>query len=208
MQGNSTNVDDFFSISSSSTQDEFWPSNSSEWTEVAPEEQGLNSIKISEMFEYIENLSFFALDSVIIVRNGYLITEEYLHNNEIYRNIDNPKSYYGNTTIHYQASVTKSLMSILIGIALQEGFLTNLNQKLYEFYADIWESGFIYGEQKKNITIEQLLTMNSGLIADWHALYPSDAETKVTTNSIKFALEDVPLGFTPGAEGEFTYSND
>ena len=142
-QGNNTNVDDFFSLSSSSAQDEFWPSNSSEWTEVAPEEQGLNSSKISEMFELIETNSY-DIQSVIIVRNGYLLLEQYLSNSRLIEN----KSYPGGIKIHAQASTTKSLMSILIGIALQEGFLDNVNQTLYEFYADIWNSTFTDSEQK------------------------------------------------------------
>ncbi|GAG89183.1 unnamed protein product [marine sediment metagenome] len=33
--------------------EKLWLSNSSEWTEVAPKEQGLDSDKISELFEYL-----------------------------------------------------------------------------------------------------------------------------------------------------------
>ncbi|MHA2051064.1 MAG: hypothetical protein ACW986_15740, partial [Promethearchaeota archaeon] len=55
MQGINTNIEDFsFSVSGLSTQDSFWPANSSDWTEVAPETQGLDSDKISDMYEYIE----------------------------------------------------------------------------------------------------------------------------------------------------------
>ena len=58
-QGISTSVDDYsFSVSNLSTQDVFWPENSSDWTEVAPETQGLDSDKISEMFEFIEDNSY------------------------------------------------------------------------------------------------------------------------------------------------------
>jgi len=191
-----------FSFSNLSTQDIFWPSNSSDWTEVTPEEQGLDSDKIAELFEYIE-IRGFDIRSVIIVRNGYLLLEQYFSNSHLIEN----KSYPGGIKIHDQWSTTKSLMSILIGIALQEGFLDNISQTLYEFFADIWEPGFVDGDVKKNITIEQLLTMNSGLNGGGPG-YPSDAETKLAADSIKFALEEVPLIFTPGEAGEFEYSND
>jgi CubicO group peptidase (beta-lactamase class C family) len=205
----STSVDDFsLPISSSSTQDTFWPLNSSEWTEVAPETQGLNSSKIAEMFEFIKIVSFFDIHSVIIVRNGYLLTEEYLRNFKIYRNIDGSKSYYNYSTLHEQMSATKSLTSILIGIALQEGLLDNLNQTLYEFYADIWDPSFVDSELKKNITIGQLLTMNSGLMGENDPSYPSGAKTATAINCINWALDKVPLSYTPGEEGEFAYSND
>ena len=188
-----------FSISNLSTQDIFWPGNSSEWTEVAPESQGLDSDKVADMFEFIEDNSL-DIHSVIIVRNGYLLTEEYLHNSILLEN----KSYYGGSLIHDQWSTTKSLMSILIGIALQESFLNNISQTLYEFFADIWEPSFVDSELKKNITIEQLLTMNSG----YGDYYIPDAEIKIADDWIKFALEEVPLGFTPGEAGVWEYSND
>ncbi|MHA2182871.1 MAG: serine hydrolase domain-containing protein, partial [Promethearchaeota archaeon] len=163
-----------------------------------------------KMFEFIEKNSY-NIHSVIIVRNGYLLTEEYLYNSQLldtkaYSDLLSLKSYSG-PKIHDQASVTKSLMSIIIGIALQEGFLNNLSQTLYEFFADIWEPRFPDSELKKNITIEQLLTMNSGLLGGGPN-YPSDAKTKGGFDFINWALEKVPLGFTPGEPGKFEYTND
>ncbi|MHA2400553.1 MAG: serine hydrolase domain-containing protein [Promethearchaeota archaeon] len=197
MHGFNTGIDDFSdSISNLSTQDVFWPPNSSDWTEVAPESQGLDSDKISKMFENIEILSY-DIHSVIIVRNGYLLTEEYLYNSQLLEN----KSYFGGETLHMQMSTTKSLMSILIGIALQEGFLNNLNQTLYEFFGNIWEPSFRDSELKKNITIEQLLTHNSGL-------GESPSYLLLEIDCIKYALDLISLEFTPGEAGEFSYSND
>ena len=127
-------------------KNKFWQSNPSEWVEVAPEEQGLDSGKITEMFEFIEKNSY-GIQSVVIVRNGYLLTEQYLHESQP---IDS-KSYHGGEKIHDQASMTKSLTSILIGIVLQEGFIDNLSQTLYEFFADMWEPSFVDSEKKKNM---------------------------------------------------------
>ena len=187
----------------------FWPSNSSEWTEGAPEEQGLDSAKISEMFEFIEKNSY-NIHSVIIVRNRYLLTEEYLYNSQLldtkaYSDLLPPKAYTG-PRFHDQASATKSLTSILIGIALQEDFLDNINQTLYEFYSDIWEPTFTDSKIKRNITIEQLLKMNAGLIGNWEPNYPPTKYPPV--DCIKLALNDVPLGFTPGEAGKWVYSNE
>ena len=205
VRGISTSVNDSsFSVPSLSAQDSFWPGNSSEWTEVAPETQGLNSSKISEMFEFI-NSSQYDIHSIIIVRNGYLLIEEYLNQSQIYRNATGDKEYWFGGFIHDQASTTKSLMSILIGIALQEGFLDNVSQTLYEFFADIWDPSFTNGNAKKNITIEHLLTMTSGLIGyDFHP----DAETGIVEDCIDWALDRVPLIFSPGEEGWWEYSND
>jgi len=203
-RGINTNVDDYsFSVSDLSTQDTLWPGNSSEWTEVAPETQGLDSDKISAMFELIEDNSY-DIHSVIIVRNGSLLTYEYLHNSQLLEN----KSYFGGEKIHIQQSTTKSVMSILIGIALQEGFLDNLSQTLYEFFADIWEPSFVDSELKKNITIEQLLIHNAGFVGDGDPSYPPGAKILGAIDIINWALDLVPLGFTPGEMGEYEYTND
>jgi len=203
MRGVNTYIDDFSdSVSDLSTQDVYWPSNSSDWMEVAPETQGLDSDKIAAMFRNM----ILDIHSIIIVRNGYLIVEEYLYNYEVletkeYSDQLPPKSYSG-PIYHDQASTTKSLMSILIGIALQQGLLDNLSQTLYEFFGHIWnESTFVDSALKKNITIEQLLTMNSGLTGDW----PHDPWPPV--DCINLALEHVPLSYTPGDPGEWEYTD-
>ncbi len=195
-----------YSISGLSTQGVFWPPNSGEWTEVAPETQGLNSSKIAEMFEFIETNSY-DIHSIIIARNGYLLTEEYLQFSQIYTNIDGSKSYPGNETVHMQQSVTKSLLSILIGIALQEGILDNISQTLYEFFAHIWSPSFPNSNQKKDITIEQLLTMNAGLVGDGGFAYPSGGKTATQVDCIDWALK-LPLTYTPGSEGHLEYNSD
>ena len=194
----SSKVGDFsLSVSSLSTQDMLWPPDSSEWTEVAPETQGLDSDKITEMFEFIET-NTYDIHSVIITRNGYLLTEEYLFNSQLIES----NTYPEGIKTHAQWSTTKSLMSILIGIALQEGFLDNLSQTLYEFFAHMWISNFTNSTLKKSITIEQLLTMTSG-IGDFDI---PDASLKIAADCITFILDEVPLAATPGEVRQ--YSNE
>ena len=203
----STNVNDSsFSVPNLSVLDMIWPPNSNEWTEVAPETQGIDPDKIDEMFEFI-NSSQIDIHSIVIARNGYLLLEEYLWESQIYRNITGDKEYSGGYTTHMQQSTTKSVMSILIGIALQEGFLDNVSQTLYEFYSDIWNVNFTNSEQKKSITIEQLLTHNSGLIGGGLG-YPLGAKTLIQLDCIDWTLDLVPLKFTPGQPGQFEYSSD
>jgi len=202
MRGISTNVDDFSDSGPRlSAEDTFWPPNSSQWTEVAPETQGLDSDKIAEMFEFITENSY-DIHSLIIVRNGYLLTEEYLHDFQIYRYIDNSKTFFAGETLHGQYSTTKSIISILIGIALKEGFLDNLSQTLYDLFADIWEPSFTNSTLKKNITIEQLLTMTSG----FGNFEIPNADLKIADDCFNFILEEVPLEATPGVEWQ--YSNE
>ena len=181
--------------------DVYWPTNSSQWSEINPADQGLDSDKISEMFDLIESSSY-DVHSVIIVRNGYLITEEFLNGSQIRLE----KTYEDGSILHNQASTTKSLMALLIGIAIGEGFLNNISQTLYEFFADIWSPSFTNSTLKKSITIEQLLTMNAGFIGSFDSAYPPNST--VFTDCVEWALNDLPLEFTPGESEGFAYSND
>jgi CubicO group peptidase (beta-lactamase class C family) len=120
-----------------------------------------------------------------------------------YRN--GSKQYYWGK-VHEQTSGAKSVTSLLIGIALQEGFLDNVNQTLYEFFADRWSPSLANSTLKKNITIEQLLTHNSGLVTGG-PLYPPGDLGSTKEDMIGFAL-GLPLIFNPGQEGAFDYSSD
>jgi CubicO group peptidase (beta-lactamase class C family) len=115
------------------------------------------------------------------------------------------KQYYWGK-YHEQTSVAKSFTSILIGIALQEGYLDNINQTLYEFFAHRWSPSLPNSTLKKSITIEHLLTHNSGLVAEG-PLYPPGDLGSTFEDMIGFALS-LPLIFNPGEEGEFEYSSD
>ena len=178
-----------------------WPENSNEWTEIDPADQGLDAAKISQMFDVIESSSY-DIHSVIIVKNGYLIREEFLNDSKIRPE----KTYADGTKLHFQASTTKSLMSLLIGAAIGQGFLNDINQTLYEFFADIWSPSLANSTLKKNITIKQLLMMNAGLMGSYDSAYPENST--VLIDCINWTLNNVPIQYTPGEPGGFAYSND
>jgi len=81
------------------------------------------------------------------VKNGYLVVEEYL-------------SYYSAGTLHPVYSVTKSFISTLIGIAIEEGYIESVNQKILDFFVNVTVPNI---ELKENITLSHLLTMTSGI---------------------------------------------
>ena len=175
----------------------YWPTN--EWIVVEPEEQGMDSKDLSDMYEYIEDQSL-DVHSVIVVRNGYIVSEEFLYNSQIRTEKkygDDYPGIYGNDVIynrtaHRQWSTTKSVTSLLVGIALEKGYLS-LNQTLYEFFSNVWDSNY---NDKMNITIEQLLIHNSGLP---YGGFKNPFIENILNETLLFA---------PGAPGAFAYSND
>ncbi|KKM70491.1 hypothetical protein LCGC14_1440200 [marine sediment metagenome] len=128
----------------------------------------MNSTYLSMIYDYIYNNSL-NIGSVLIIRNGIIAEENYLENSQIDENMTQPSSSYNVGTRIYNTqgklrnwySTTKSVTSILIGIAIQNGYIDNVSQTFFEFFPDKWNSS--YDPRKLNITIEHLLTITSGV---------------------------------------------
>ena len=151
-----------------------------DWKVSTPEEQGVDSRKLLEMFQDIQAKGGNNLHSILIVKNGYLIAESYL-------------APYHKGTLHNVKSVTKSVLSALVGIALREKYLKNIDQKVSEFYPE-----YTNDSQKRDITLRHLLTMTAGLT--WS--YRQETTSPVSP----FDLEQwkaIPMRDTPGKKFEY-----
>ncbi len=110
---------------------------------------------------------------------------------------DTWNSYKAKDNVHI-ASVTKSVMSILIGIAIDKGLIKSVNQKVLEFFPDYVVKR---GEKTiQDVTLYHLLTMTAPY------KYKSEPWTKVCTSEdwTKSVLD--LLGGRNGITGEFKYS--
>lgn len=87
--------------------------------------------------------------AIIVAKKGEILSEEYYNGQE------------PNTLSNVQ-SLTKSIMSILIGIAVDQGIIANVQLKVSDLLLD--EFSEIDNENKKSITIEHLLNQTSGLV--------------------------------------------
>ena len=125
---------------------DYWPT--SLWKASSPENQGMSAQKLEEMEDYIfdNNLNF---DSILVIRNGYLVHESY------------PSHIYDENDMHHIYSCTKVFTSALIGIALEEGLIGNIDDKVLEYFPEKTFDNM--DSRKQSITIRQLLTMTSGI---------------------------------------------
>jgi len=114
--------------------------------------------------------------SVIVLRNGELVLEEYFNGAD-------------RATLHDTRSVGKSFAGTLTGIALKEGYLKNIDQPLTDFYP---LSDFANpSPAKANTTIRQLLTMSAGFAAnDADPASPGQEEKMYPTPDwVRFTLD-------------------
>ncbi|HEY9059096.1 MAG TPA: serine hydrolase [Pseudobacteroides sp.] len=117
-----------------------------EWETSTPEQQGMDSAKLLDMFKAIED-NKTPIHSLLIVKNGKLVTEAYF-------------DPYDKNMRHALYSATKSVTSTLVGIAIKEGYIKGVDQKVLDFFPDITLENDQY--QGKDMTIENLLTMSTG----------------------------------------------
>lgn len=89
--------------------------------------------------------------SLLIVKNGKLVHEVY-------------SPYCQRNTLHVLASITKTVTSTLIGIAIDQGFIESVDAKVYELIPEFADE--ITDPSFKNISLKHILTMTSGL--DWN----------------------------------------
>ncbi len=128
------------------TPTDYYPT--SGWRTSTPEEQGMASKMLQEMNDDIRARGT-AIDGVVIIRHGYLVWETY------------PNPLFSTTDTHYLYSVTKSFTSCLIGIAIDEGYIEDVNQTMISFFPDRTIKNL--DERKQKITVENLLMMRSGM---------------------------------------------
>jgi len=162
---------------------EYWPTK--DWKTSTPERQGMNSELLAEMFRNINNNNI-DIYSILIVRNGYIVTEA------------NKK---GPNYMYHIASCTKSFTSAVFGIALGKGYIKNIDQKITDFFPEILKGDI--GSKKASITLRHLLTMSSGLEWPEHDTDYSNPENPayqmyMSNNWAEFILNK-PLIQEPGS---------
>lgn len=120
------------------------------WPRSTPEEQGVDSRALASFLERVQAQDR-DLHSLLVLRHGHLILECYVHP-------------YDAGTLHNVKSVSKSVLSALAGIGLEEGDLPELNTPVAEVLPAL--VGEADDPRKRQITLRHLLTMTSGLDLD------------------------------------------
>jgi CubicO group peptidase (beta-lactamase class C family) len=158
------------------------------WPTSSPEMQGMDSERLALMLELIEEQDY-RIDSVSVIRNGYLVLDVAIHPYEEARK-------------HVIRSCTKSIVSMLIGIALDKGYIADVETPVMAFFPDRTVANLDLDKQA--MTLQDLLTMSSGLecrdsyLYNWHGLYQMWA----SEDWVQFML-DLPMEAPPGEKFEY-----
>lgn len=124
------------------------------------------------------------MHSVVVIKKGYIVEEDY----------SNPS--YDQNRRHVIQSCTKSIISALIGIAIHVGYISNVDQKILDYFPDREIDNL--NAQKQAWTIEHFLTMTSGLEWDeWPAKQSLFRSWYTSGDWVQFIL-DRPVVNEPG----------
>jgi len=124
---------------------EYTPLPGDDWKVSTPAEQGLDPMLVAEVYYNAAELE--TIYSLLVIKNGYLIAERYFNEGSVEQK-------------DRVQSVTKSYTSALVGIALEQGYLSSVDQKMLDFFPEV--AGQITDPRKEQITIRDLLQMRSG----------------------------------------------
>lgn len=164
---------------------DYTPRQDGDWETSTPEELGLDPDLVEDLYREAGDLS--TLYSVLLVKDGKLVAESYF----------NGASREEKTLLQ---SVSKSMISALVGIALEDGCLSSIDQKMIEFFPEIADR--VTDPRKAEVTLRQMLQMRTG--------YPDEETDSAYLDALYWGvypplIEDFPLVSPPGAA--FHYSN-
>lgn len=155
-----------------------WPTQ--DWTTADPESQGMDPTLLAQGIAYAEKE--MALHSLLVIRHGAIVSETYF-------------SSYKAGTLHELYSVTKSFTATLVGIALDQGYLPDVDQRVVDYFPEL--SFAAPDERKEAMTVKDLLTMTAGL--DWQEGDPTYRAMYMSPNWVQFVM-DLPMKTEPGDE--------
>jgi len=163
-----------------------------DWATVSLFDSGVRAEPISNLIEAINTGEYQKIHAVLIVKGGRIIVEEYFHG----YNRDKP---------HQIRSATKSIGSILVGIAIDKGYISSPEQHITHYFKN---KSIDSDSRAKEVTIKSLLTMTSGFDCDDHRGESFQCERAMykTDDWVSFAL-NIPMTHYPGEQWAYNSSS-
>jgi len=149
------------------------------WRTASLTEVGLDASLINQgITDY--RATFDQINSILIIKDGYLVVEEYYNDTDA-------------DTVRNGWSITKSLTSTLIGLAIDDGIIPSVDVTLSEALPVYFADGQF--EDKAEITLRDVLMMRSGIA--WLELFQAGEHIRGDEDET-LAVLDNPVTAPPG----------
>jgi CubicO group peptidase (beta-lactamase class C family) len=154
------------------------------WQVEAPAQQNLDPTLICNIGQHLEGWKEGNPHGVVIVRNGVLIYEHYFTGKDSRLGTDLGSIVFDVNTKHDLRSITKSVTSLLVGIAFDHDWLTDLNASVFSYFPEYAD---LRTPEKDKITLKHLLTMSSGLA--WDEVHRPYSDSSNSSRLMAFAAD-------------------
>lgn len=162
-----------------------------------------NSAIIREIIDSINTGFYPNRHSLLIYKDDKLVLENYFTGRDNLWGQDIGIIAHSDSTLHDVRSISKSIVSACVGIAIDQGKIKSVDEKVFNFFS---EYDTLRNGGKEELTIKHLLTMTSGL--DWNEEVPYDnpENSEIQMDNSKDGIEFVlsrKLVATPGTEWKY-----
>ncbi|UBM60112.1 beta-lactamase family protein [Marinilongibacter aquaticus] len=170
---------------------------------------GLDSLLLAQMTKSIVDEDIYNIHSVLIYKNGLLVYERYLCGLDEKHGKKLGLVRHRLDCLHDARSVSKSVVSACVGIALQKGLIKTVDEPVLGYFPDICKKDKL-NPHKMQITVRNMLTMSSGL--SWHELgkygqlLNDETKMDLSLNPIKFVLKQ-EMASIPGTDWNYSGGN-
>jgi CubicO group peptidase (beta-lactamase class C family) len=168
---------------------------------------GMDSVQLTKMTQAIIGNEYPNIHSVLISKNGKLVYERYFSGNDELLGKPLGLVNHGRNTLHDIRSITKSIVSACIGIAIANGHLKSVDQKIWDYLPEYSE---LNKAEKATLSIKHLLTMTSGL--EWNENIPytdpmnSELQMGTSADPVQYVLTRKSVHL-PGAAWNYSGGN-
>lgn len=175
------------------------------WAVGTPPEVGLDETRLSQLDTFLKQWPQHNVHAVVIARRGKLVFERYFRGRERrWMEWSDPVDFYP-TKKHDIRSISKSVTSLLIGVAISEDRFPSLDSPVIDYFPEYADLRTL---KNGRITFRHLLTMSHGLRWDesraWKSRANNERQLLEAKDPCRYVLEQ-PMALPPGAS--FNYSN-
>ena len=192
-----------------------------DWPTATPKSVGIDDAALATFDAEIASGKFGNIDTLTIIRHGKLVFEKrYPHDyDKIYgedakkqspldaHDPSGPYNYYNSWwhpwyqrgDLHTLQSVSKTITSIIIGVARTRGDFPDIDTPVMKYFDESKVANL--DDRKRRMTIRHLLTMSAGL--DWNEGLPysdpknTGSQMEAANDWVEYTI-DRPMAFEPG----------
>ena len=168
-------------------QDNYFPPVTGDWKTIDPATAGWDKAKLKALLKYAGEQ---ASSGVLILQNGKILAEQYYppesydtDGGRFSRRLHGKVAY--GSTIEDVASVQKSIAALIVGIAQEKGLLS-LKDPVHKHVGVGWSRAS--KEQEAQITVQHLISMNSGLKDDLSFEAPAGTRWRYNTTAYSHCM--------------------